>query len=241
MATQSGQGALTPVLCNRTKPPPATADADFIGINDTTTERYLCKGQSRNHFLPATEWICSHLAMACGMPVPPVAAVEIPSTPGVQYFGSQWTPGAIELALVPFGSISNPALFSTTFGFDVFVHNDDRHLGNYLYLLIAGDIVMRIIDFSRAWMHHGWPLPSPPLDPVCNTMVYLPIWSSFHPYTKPVDVLQRLRDLPDGWMQDVLAPMPAAWLDDANRLALEQWWSGAARQDRLNEAESSLP
>lgn len=230
-----------PVICQRTKPPPATAAADFIGIDESTTHRWLCKGQGRHLMVPATEWICSHLAIACGLPVPPVAVVELQSQPGVPYFGSQWQGGALEFLNVA-GRISNPQVFEQTHAVDLFVHNIDRHCGNYLYLELAGEIVARVIDFSHAWAVMGWPLPSLPM-PTCNTTTQLPILLRQNPapYLPPTNILDRIAKMADDWMECTMTDMPNIWLDTAQRNALDLWWRSGARTTRANDAKSVLP
>lgn len=138
-----------PVICDRIKPPPATAAADFIAVDEATTHRWLCKGQSKHPHLPATEWICSRLAQACGLPVPVFGVVELRADPGVKYFGSQWQGGGHEF-LSAHGRVSNGDVFAQTHAVDLFVHNTDRHRHNYLYIELAGDIVARVIDFSHS-------------------------------------------------------------------------------------------
>lgn len=232
---------LPTVVCQRTKPPPATAAADFIGIDESSTHRWLCKGQGKHHLVPATEWICSRLASACGLPVPPIAAVELQAQPGVLYFGSQWQGGALEFLNVA-GRISNPQVFERTLAIDLFVHNTDRHRGNYLYLELAGDIVARVIDFSHALLVMGWPLPDLPMAP-CNTTQELPhlLAQNPSPYQAPHDLLERIKALPSEWMETTLEDMPSAWLSEDFRQALRQWWEGDSRLLRVNQAKSSLP
>lgn len=229
------------VVCQRTKPPPATAAADFIGIDEDSTHRWLCKGQGRHPMVPATEWICSHLSMACGLPVPPFGVIELQAQPGVPYFGSQWQGGALEFLQV-MGRISNPAVFERTHAVDLFVHNTDRHSGNYLYLELAGDIVARVIDFSHALMVMGWPLPDLPMAS-CNTTRELPnlLAQNTAAYQRPDDIIACIAALPADWMHNTLVTMPAPWLNAAQRKDLAQWWSGSARVNRLNAAKSSLP
>jgi hypothetical protein len=230
-----------PITCQRTKPPPSTADADFIGIDELSTHRWLCKGQGRNTMVPASEWICSHLALACGLPVPPFAVVELQSQPGVPYFGSQWQGGALEF-LNAHGRISNSQIFEQTHAVDLFVHNTDRHCGNYLYLELAGEIVARVIDFSRAWTVMGWPLPPLPM-PACNTTTELPALLSQNPkpYQPPTTILDRIVTMADDWMESTMTDMPTVWLDTAHRVELDQWWRSDARKTRANDAKLALP
>lgn len=230
-----------PVICDRTKPPPATAAADFIGIDDATTHRWLCKGQSKHHLLPATEWICSSLARDCGLPVPPFSAVELRAQPGVQYFGSQWQGGGHEF-LSAYGRVSNGDVFAKTHAVDLFSHNIDRHRNNYLYLEIAGDIVARVIDFSHSLLIHGWPLPSLPMS-ACHTTAEWPllISQSATGYARPQDVIDKIASLGDGWLFEQFDGMPVQWLSDELTLRLGVWWMDGGRQDRLLETQSSLP
>lgn len=233
------QASFFPIQCNRTKPKPTSADADFIAICDATTERYLCKGQSNFSHLPATEWICSTLARDVGLPVPPFAVVEMITSPGIYLFGSLWQGGGVDFTIA-LQRVSNPELFSSIFGIDWFSHNDDRHLGNYLYLDIAGDIVLRPIDFSRAWKHHGWPLPNLPLN-TCNTLSFKPHWEALHGYTKPDAILDKIGGLPSDWMEQAIDAMPPAWVTAAERTDLIDWWTKLGRQARVNHAKSTLP
>ena len=233
------QTSFFPTQCNRTKPKPTGADADFIAICDATTERYLCKGQSKYPHLPSTEWICSSLARDVGLPVPPFTVIEMITDPGVYLFGSQWISGGLDFTIA-FSSVSNPDLFSKIFGVDWFVHNDDRHLGNYLYIEIQGDVILRPMDFSRSWKHHGWPLPDLPLN-WCNTLEQMPYWQALFGYVKPEDILDKIAALPAEWMDKTLANLPQAWISDSEREDYIQWWKASGRQARVIQAKSTLP
>lgn len=235
------QQSWLPVVCDRTKPPPATAAADFIAIDEISTHRWLCKGQSKHPGLPATEWICSKLAVACGLPVPPFGVVELRTQPGQLYFGSQWQGGGHDF-LSAHNRISNPEVFAKTHAVDLFVHNTDRHRNNYLYLEIAGDIVARVIDFSHSLLVMGWPLPVLPLG-VCNTTNEWPLLLSqcTSGYVRPLDITQRIQALDDGWLFEQLEDMPVQWLSDEMALRLGVWWLSEGRKLRLDATQSHLP
>jgi len=155
-------------------------------------------------------------------------------------FGSVWQGGAKDFSAV-IHNVSNPQVFSDTMAVDWFAHNDDRHLGNYLYLDLAGDIVVRVIDFSRAMLYQGWPMPSLPLPAACNTMSGFRAWSVHHSYQKPLSLLQVMAAMPSDWMSNILDEMPPQWLDQQMRDNLMNWWAGPQRQQRINEAELHLP
>ena len=154
-------------------------------------------------------------------------------------FGSQWIAGGQDFT-VALSRVSNPDLFSQIFGVDWFVHNHDRHLGNYLYIEIQGDVILRPMDFSRSWKHHGWPLPNLPLNS-CNTLQCKPFWQTHFGYTKPDAVLDRIDALPDEWMERTLDVLPPAWINDAERADLIRWWIALGRQARVIHAKLTLP
>ena len=235
------QASLLPIVCTRINPPPATAAAEFIGVDEATTHRWLCKGQGRHAGIPATEWLCSSLATALGFPVPVFAVVERFDQPGTPYFGSQWQGGAKSFVEV-MGRISNPELFGKTLAFDTFSHNTDRHEDNFLYLDLAGEIVARVIDFSHAWFVAGWPLPALPLSP-CNTVTQWPALRAQHrtPYAPRLDVLDAIAVLPGDWMERTCDRMPAPWREGLDLQNLTAWWQGGGRAERIHASKSSLP
>jgi hypothetical protein len=191
--------------------------------------------------VPATEWLCSHLAAACGLPVPHFSVVEVSGYPGVPFFGSQWQGGALDYWRVA-GHISNPAVFAETHAVDLFVHNIDRHTGNYLYLQLAGEIVARVIDFSHSLLVMGWPLPPLPMAP-CNTTTELPRLLAEDPTKvgQPKAILAKIAALPNDWMKLAVDAMPPIWLSNPLRADLTQWWDSGQRAARLVASEAALP
>ncbi len=233
------QSSFLAVSCDRTRPAPTSADADFIAVCEQSTEQYLCKGQKKARHLPSTEWICSSLARDIGLPTPPFEIIELKSDPGVYLFGSQWLAGS-EDCLTAWQKVHNSELFSRIYGVDVFTHNDDRHLGNYLYINILGEITLKPIDFSRSWRHHGWPMPDPPLQSDCNTIMTKAVWEERFVYEKPSSVLESISKLPTEWMSATLSTLPEQWLSDVERNYMIEWWVSPARQIRTNRANSIL-
>lgn len=222
------QASFLPIVCDRDKPPPSSADADCIAIQNSTERRFLCKSARKHSLLPATEWICASLARALEIPVADWAVVQMRGQPELM-FGSVWEGGGQPWsAALPL--VSNGGIFSEAFAFDLCVHNVDRHLNNYLYLELAGDIVAKLIDASRAFIYHGIPIPGLPMLSSENTMRARPIWHGFHPYDKgrAMSVGNRVLGLPDDWMADTLEGMPVDWMGDTTRQELDNWW----RSDR---------
>ncbi len=136
--------------------------------------------------------------------------------------------------------MSNPQVFSQIFGFDQFAHNEDRHLNNYLFLSVAGETVVRPIDFSRAFIHWGLPLPSLPMQAHCNTLSKAAQWQNAHGYIKPSLLLDSIAALPNEWMAQTLHMMPAEWLPLKEQAILIEWWATTHRQSRVLEAQLHL-
>lgn len=218
------QTSFLPIICDRAKPPPQTADADCIAIQSSTERRFLCKSSRTHAGLPATEWICASLARAVEIPVADWVVVQMTGQSELM-FGSIWEGGGKDWSIA-LPQVSNSGIFSDAFALDLSIHNVDRHLNNYLYLDLAGDLVAKLIDSSRAFIYHGFPIPSLPMDKATKTMVCRPHWERHHPFDKAraLSIAQKIKNLPAGWMSDVLNGMPAAWMPEAEQDALDLWW-----------------
>lgn len=231
------------VQCDRTKPKPQSADAACIGIDSANATYYLCKDQQVVPWLPLSEWLSQQLARRCGIPVPACAIVEVPTHPGQLLFGSVWEGGALDWSQVNLLDLTNPSLFSAAFTFDLLVHNDDRHLNNYLYLRLAGDLVAKIMDHSRCWWHSGWPLPAPPPDPATRTMMAAAIWSSQLPWDLAASqtVLSAWRNITSQEVDAMIDTAPTVWVNPADRQNLVGWWGTSDWSDRTDAVEKLLP
>ena len=236
-----GQTNLAAIYCIRTKAPPGTADADCIAYCANTGFPYLCKSNVEDLQLPAREWICTHLGIACGLPVADCAVVSIEGRNDL-LFGSKWQ-GGTESYATALPQVMNPTVFSGTFAFDLTSNNGDRHLNNYLYLRVHGEVLIMLIDFSRALNFDGWPMPTLPLPASTQTMLSSISWGNFHPFTKAEAerILSTWNSLPDSKMDDILALMPTEWMGDSERNMLIAWWSSNARRVRAEDARRSLP
>lgn len=237
----SNQLSLAPILCRRTKAPPGTADADCIAYCANTGFPYLCKSMVDDPRLPAREWICSHLAIACGLPVADCAVISIEGRSDL-LFGSKWQ-GGTEGYATALPQVANPGVFSGTLAFDFTSNNADRHLNNYLYLRINGEVLLSLIDFSRALDFDGWPMPPLPIPDSSNTVKSISQWTKHHRFVRhdAERVINVWNSLPDTKMADILSGMPDEWMSPADGTILISWWSSAARKLRGDDAKRSLP
>jgi hypothetical protein len=178
--------------------------------------------------------------MACGLPVADCAVITIEGRSDL-LFGSKWQ-GGTESYATALPQVTNSGVFSGTFAFDLTANNGDRHLNNYLYLRVNGEVLIMLIDFSRALNFDGWPMPALPMPTSTRTMFCVPYWSSFHPFTRAdaERVISAWNSLPDSKMADILAPMPEEWMGQTERDILIAWWSSDVRRVRGEDAKRNL-
>ena len=221
------------VRCNRTKPKPHSADADCIAVCEQSADSYLCKSQDQTKLLPLTEWICSTLAKDIGLPVPDFSVVEVETMPEKRMFGSKWVSGLIDPLQVNLTCIANSEEFSRIFATDLFAHNIDRHYANYLYVNVGNSINLMAIDFSRAFLYHGWPLPPLPMGP-CNTLNFKTKWEVLFPVATQEALLGMILAMPVEWMENIIALAPDEWCDAETKSRLCSWW----KQDRSSRVDA---
>jgi hypothetical protein len=141
--------------------------------------RYYIKGDAHGRRVRASEWITTHIAEEVHIGAPPPMVIELQN--GDIVFGSRRIAGvadaAITTAFLTATTLSNAddaprallQLLSAIYALDMFVFNDDRHLGNYLSVDDNGTRRLYTFDFSRALFWH-WPWASFP-PPNCHTRV----------------------------------------------------------------------
>lgn len=236
-AQPAAQISTLTVICKRMKPPPQTADAFCIAIDDATQNRYLCKDQSKIEWLPIVEWLAQHLAKRCGLLVPDCYVVQLATQPNKLMFGSKWEGGAEAFFHGILEKITNPSEMSAIFAFDLLIHNVDRHLNNYLYLQLAGDTVVKAMDHSWCLWFSGWPMPSPPPAPNTNTMTGSLHWKTLVQWEKAraEKVVSEWSSITREEVTAIFDGAPAIWTNQHQRNNFLQWWGSTEWQDRTNE------
>ncbi len=236
-------GTARHIVCGRSKPPPRTADAACIAIDDRTQDRFLCKDQSKDDWLPMVEWLAQHLARSSGLLIPDCFVIELAANPGVYLFGSRWEGGAEQYAPGVPAKVTNPGQFSAIHAFDLLIHNVDRHLNNYLYLQLADDTVVKAVDHSRCLFFSGWPLPPPPPSATSKTMLALPHWQLEAAWCGPSaqGTIDRWRQITVAEVQDILDAAPSAWINPMRKAEFLTWWGSADWELRIDQVLGALP
>lgn len=188
------------------------------------------------------------MAEAVGIAAP--AAVSIELSNGRSVFGSRRIAGVADAIVTeaflttPTASNVNPPIFglsgllSKIYALDMFLFNDDRHLGNYLSVDDQGVRRLYTYDFSRAlfwtWPWNGFPLPQ------CNTRKFGGVLRSLHGFdhTAAFSVLDGLNSLEPVMLQMFIKQMPSDWANAqiCNQF-VEMWANGTAalRVDELRK------
>lgn len=222
-----------------------SADADLFGEGDTGIE-YCIKTVSKTPMAPAAEYVCHCLANACGFATAQFDIVQLRD--GTLAFGSVWDSTALaqqQTMELLAGQIPGRGLarnLSRIYALDLFLHNGDRHPGNYL--CVKGRTTgysLKLYDFSRAFTANGWPLPLLPLNPGCQTMVTYRQAVKAHPFDLSAanEALQKIADTEHSQFKGIVDSTPSTWLNAKTKREVLKWWAGP-KDKRINEIRKGL-
>jgi hypothetical protein len=203
---------------------------------------YALKDGTKHPRTPHSEWFCSRLAETIGISVPPFAAVE--QADGTVVFGSRWEGGVAkeqwhQMALNGTMSFDDVrATLAKIFAFDNFVHNDDRHVGNYVVRSQRTGHALLALDYSRAWFYHGFPLSPLPFNAAQNTIVASRwITCQFGQYItqdSTRETLDRLEAVTTDDVARIINGHHQSWITSSEKDRVVNWWASQARKDKLN-------
>lgn len=191
-------------------------------------------------FVPATEWLCSHLSNACRIQTPPMDVLHTPD--GQVWFGSRIEGGKLdeddcllELQAGDMG-LKVPNLqerLSMIYALDLFINNTDRHGKNYLFRTSLQRTVIMAFDFSFAWLAHGPELRGYP-DENCNTRQAQAFLARMYGFdlASAHGVLAAIQALPDDWIDGPVNSMPDEWKQGVDIDAAVDWWKSNERGQR---------
>jgi hypothetical protein len=154
---------------------PGTADCGQIcrGVDGCDYAIKDGKTGGSTAITPHCEWFCTELGERVGIAGPQCKVIRHPD--GTLVFGSRWEGGVVKASTtagnwwdqVKAGVINLDDLkgpLSRIYAFDHFVHNVDRHGNNFLIRDQHGGHTVLAMDYSRAWITHGFPLPALPMN-----------------------------------------------------------------------------
>ncbi len=202
--------------------------------------------------LPHAEWFCSQLSDAAHIAVPPHKVILLPDKSHV--FGSRWSGGVIKpvhgghwFERVQDGRIDfkyASSVLSRVYAFDQFIHNPDRHLLNLLAHDQVDGFALLAMDYSRAWIINGFPLPRTPL-PFCNTVKaqrwLRQLWGKDYINQQDVqEALENIQGIPVTRIRRIFDEEPNDWLPSSTKQAILKWWNSADMLARLKSIAAGV-
>jgi hypothetical protein len=202
---------------------------------------YVVKDTTAHPLTPHNEWFCTHLAGLVGIVCPPCCPVE--DETGQLVFGSRCEGGVTSdpwVEKVVRGEIDRAVIdgvLSRILAFDHFVHNDDRHLRNYLVRTSRNGWAMLAMDFSRAWSFHGFPPGALPFTLTQKTrLVHRTIKREIGDFVDVPEVnrvLDALSAVKGSEIEKILDRQPTSWLTRAKKNDIIGWWKSPDRAKRI--------
>jgi hypothetical protein len=199
--------------------------------------------------VPASELMCYELAYRVTVPTPNYAFIKL--SDGTLGFGSLWEGGVTKVShitevieiLEGRKKVNNlKAFLSRLYAFDIFVNNEDRHWGNYLWRQSYNNgIIALAFDFSRACFetgHEGYEA----LHPASNTQNSFMLINITMNYdrTEAIACLDALAAITTEDVEEILENMPVEWMAKSERKSYTDWWNSKARIDRINTIKGRI-
>lgn len=203
---------------------------------------YVLKDTSDHPLMPHSEWFCTKLAEAVGIACPPCAVIRDES--GVFLFGSRWEGGISSekwWELLYAGEIDPDIIYpvlSRVLAFDLFVHNDDRHLNNFLTRESRNSYSLLAFDFSSSWAIHRIPPLDLPLQKEALTLrahrKMKNMFGDFLDIDCVNETIDRISDVSSVTIQNIINQHPREWLSAAEESDILSWWDSDLRANRLD-------
>ena len=231
--------------------PPKEHSADSLGeVEADDQHRYYVKGDIQGKLVRASEWLSTNISEAIGIGAPTPAPIELKN--GTVVFGSRRIANVSDSVVTAnyhlqpsAANIGNPAagltgILSAIYAFDMFIHNENRHFGNYLSVDDNGTRRVYAFDYSRA-LFWQWPWQSFPHG-AQHTRTRGRILRSLHGFDEKsaYGTLDRLSGLASNTIEGFINEMPTDWLPNDTRAQLLSWWSSGAKDVRLNELRAGI-
>lgn len=223
-----------------------TADCRWICRCDDGSD-YAIKDATNHLAIPHAEWFATRLGEIVGVACPPCRVVDVQ---GAACFGSRWETGnggfdwwiRASRGEIDF-SLLAPTL-SRILAFDLFVHNGDRHLRNYIVREQRMGAAVLAFDFGRSWNWNSFPLPVLPMTADAMTIqahrFLKQNFGKFLVNTEIDHVLNNLRSVSAVRAETIILEHPKHWLTDSERNTILDWWNSRGRLDRIDQIEEGI-
>jgi hypothetical protein len=227
-----------------------TADCPAICRCDDSCD-YAIKDGQKHPLVPHSEWFCTRLADLLGIPGPECQILEMPD--GRLVFGSRWEGGVVTgggplpawVAKVQSGEMRIDGLripLTRIYAYDLFIHNPDRHGGNFLVREQHNGFALLAFDYSRAWAVNATPLPRDPFDKnhpsertiKCQRQLSQVWGSSYIDLAEADTFLGKIKRIPKQEIVRIIDQHPKNWLPSKARQDIVKWIEGNDCENRRN-------
>lgn len=206
-----------------------TAHLKSVGLGDDG-HTYALKKTSDHPLLPITEWVSYSLCRATQIPTPDYDVVNIHGSDPA--FGSRFETAdeydpnmhSDPLSLNSFFGPKNKKFIEEIFSMDGFLPNQDRHAKNFLFRATPNGLRPIALDFSQAWILLGAPFGIESLDSGSNTMLMWNYLKSTFQYSLNGAILNKIENLPNDWMEKIIAAAPPEWIVGFDKSATINYW-----------------
>lgn len=225
--------------------------ADYLGEADADDGlRYYLKSDTGGRLIRASEWLGTFLAESVGIAAPHGTVIQRHN--GDLVYGSRRIIGVADhmttriylatasLSNAPDRVLGLSSILSSIYALDLFIFNDDRHLGNYLSVDDNGVRRFYAYDFSRSFFWR-WPWQGVP-EPHQNTVTMGRVIRAMHGFDllAAKTTLDRIEAVSTAQIEAELLRFPADWLPPPLREEFIAWWSSTARTDRVQEIKEGV-
>jgi len=210
-----------------------SADLTMIGKGRDGKHYAIKTIHDNNGFVPASEFFCHHLARLVSIPTPSFEHLQLSENEVA--FGSTWEGGVNTIKALPdmieilTGKIivqDIESFFGKVYAFDLFVNNEDRHFGNYIFRdSFNKSKIALAFDFSRSWMETG-PFEYNCLENKSKTYMcneYIRVHNKFD-ITSALDTLDLISKIPKENVEMILNSMHETWMSNKDKDLMLDWW-----------------
>lgn len=240
------QPALFPIEIIETYPAnEGSADLNTIGRGRNSKHYAIKTIHDGNGYVPASEFFCYELARVLSIPTPDFDYLSLNEGKEIA-FGSVWEGGVRgikndnDILAILKGEINVQDLnsfFGKVFAFDLFVNNEDRHFGNYIFRdSFNNSRVALAFDFSRAWKVTG-PYEYHCLDASCKTMMCNGLMQKFGQYDQAaaIEKMEEIRAVSKETIESILDGMHESWMPKEDKDVLLDWWGSKDFHVRIDK------
>ncbi|MEZ8611705.1 MULTISPECIES: HipA family kinase [Vibrio] len=245
------QQSLFPIEIIETYPSQeGSADLELIGKGRNSKHYAIKTIHENNGYVPASEFFCYELARLVSIPTPDFDHLKLES--GEIAFGSVWEGGVmgisvfsdmVEILTDQIQVEDLDTFLGKVFAFDLFVNNDDRHFGNYIFRdsFQKNKKLALAFDFSRAWKVND-PFGYQSTNAACNTMKYHNYIVKGNKYDKDSAeaTLDEISQIESDMISDILNGMHESWMSSDDKEVIAKWWGSEQFHERIKALKGVL-